>query len=209
MSDGNCLFRSIADQIYGDSNKHSYLRKLVITYMKEHEEYIKLFLDDDDETFDDYVMKMSSDGEWGDNVELFCLSQVCHVNIVVHQVEGPRFVIKYESNDTNDNNNKIAHISYHGECHYNSVRNTDDDDDKPAIDYHQQNFLKSNDNDKSHKNDDDKSNKKQITTKKTKALSKKETRKLKKGINDNINTKNDDNNNVNDNLSKAISEITI
>lgn len=199
LSDGNCLFRSIADQIYGDSNKHSDLRQRVIKYMKENEEYIKLFIDDDS-TFDDYVELMSSDGEWGDNVELFCLSQVCHINIVVHQVEGPRFVIKYESNDINDNNNKIAHISYHGACHYNSVRNTDDDDDKPAIDYHQQNFLKSNDNDES--------NKKQITTKKTKALSKKETRKLKKGTNNNINTKNDDNN-VNDNLSKAISEITI
>ena len=146
-SDGNCLFRAIGDQVYGDSNKYQSLRDSVVAYMKQHEEYFTSFIEDD-EKFDDYVEKMSKDGEWGSEIELVILSRILVVDIIVHQVDGPRYVIKYESSEgidsacLNKNTKQIpreAHISYHGACHYNSIRMIDDDDDRPAVEYHTKN----------------------------------------------------------------------
>jgi len=148
--DGNCLFRAIADQVFGDSNKYQSLRDSVVAYMKQHEEYFTSFIEDD-EKFDDYVEKMSRDSEWGGQMELVILSRLLVIDIVVHQVDGPRYVIKYESPESpegfhsaciNKNTKQIpreAHISYHGACHYNSIRMIDDDDSRPAVEYHTKN----------------------------------------------------------------------
>lgn len=48
------------------------------------------------------------------------------VNIYVHQVDGPRFVV------AGDEAKRSIHLSYHGEYHYNSVRAADDNDDGSA-----------------------------------------------------------------------------
>lgn len=33
LEDGNCLFRAVADQVYGDSNEYDSVRQLCIDYM--------------------------------------------------------------------------------------------------------------------------------------------------------------------------------
>ena len=62
-------------------------------------------------------------GEWGGHLELYAASQSLHVNIVVHQSSSsaPRFILSCE-NPTRD-----IHVSYHGECHYNSLHSTTKD----------------------------------------------------------------------------------
>ena len=56
-------------------------------------------------------------GEWGGHQELYAASQCLHVNIIVHQCSrtAPRFILPCENATRNIN------LSYHGECHYNSV----------------------------------------------------------------------------------------
>ena len=61
-------------------------------------------------------------GEWGGNPELYAASQCLGVNIYVHQVHTPTYIISSEKAT------KDIHISYHGECHYNSVRLANDPD---------------------------------------------------------------------------------
>ena len=71
--------------------------------------------------------------EWGGHQELYAASQVFGVNIIVHQTsEGSsRFVIR--SMDISvDRKVTDIHLSYHGECHYNSIRRLDDFDAVPA-----------------------------------------------------------------------------
>lgn len=33
LEDGNCLFRAVADQVYGDSDEHDLVRQMCIDYM--------------------------------------------------------------------------------------------------------------------------------------------------------------------------------
>ena len=56
-------------------------------------------------------------GEWGGHQELYAASQSLHVNIIVHQCSrtAPRFILPCETATRSIN------LSYHGECHYNSV----------------------------------------------------------------------------------------
>ena len=48
------------------------------------------------------------------------------LNIYVHQVDGPRFIIN------SDHATRNIHLSFHGECHYNSVRSSSDPGGTPA-----------------------------------------------------------------------------
>jgi hypothetical protein len=81
-------------------------------------------------------MYCSESGEWGGHPELYAASQCLGVNIVVHQAEGPRFVLTCELSQSQSQSQSKAprdvHLSYHGECHYNSVRLGGDPDIGPA-----------------------------------------------------------------------------
>ncbi|SMY27520.1 unnamed protein product [Zymoseptoria tritici ST99CH_1A5] len=43
--DGNCLFNALSDQLYGHQNEHANIRSRVISYMREHADYYKQFID--------------------------------------------------------------------------------------------------------------------------------------------------------------------
>lgn len=122
--DGNCLFRSLADQLTGKQDDHLVFRFKVMCYIEQQRDHFTLFMEDD-EDFDDYVSRMKTTREWGGHQELYAASQTLRVNIVVHQadyINAPRFVLQCE-NATRD-----IHLSYHGDCHYNSVRSALDVD---------------------------------------------------------------------------------
>jgi hypothetical protein len=127
--DGNCLFRSFADQLTGLETNHFEFRKTVMDYIEQHAEHFSLFMEDD-EPFDDYVERMRNPCEWGGHQELYAASQVLGVNIVVHQVNAARFILNSEMPAARD-----IHLSYHGEVHYNSVRSIHDPDipNQPAM----------------------------------------------------------------------------
>ena len=69
-------------------------------------------------------------GEWGGHQELYAASQSLHVNIVVHQCSdtAPRFILSC------DTATRDIHLSYHGECHYNSVHHLTNLEDNKDID---------------------------------------------------------------------------
>jgi len=116
--DGNCLFRSVADQLTGNADgMHMDVRRKVMDYIAAHKDHFSLFIEDD-EPFDDYVERMRETREWGGDKELYAASQLFAVNVVVHQADAarPRYVLQC------DRARRDIHVSYHGECHYNSVR---------------------------------------------------------------------------------------
>ena len=56
-SDGNCLFRAVADQIAGDEGDHISLRERTVAHMRANPDDFSPFVEDD-ETFDDYLERM-------------------------------------------------------------------------------------------------------------------------------------------------------
>lgn len=73
--------------------------------------------------------RMRQDAEWGGQQELYAAAQCLTVDIYVHQVNAPRFIILCDGIATNNSmiQRKSIHISFHGECHYNSIRLISDD----------------------------------------------------------------------------------
>lgn len=112
--DGNCMFRAVADQLEGDSLQHAKYRQKCVDHIEQHKDHFGMFIEDD-EDFIHYTSRLRTAGEWGGYQELVAVSQCCAVSVVVHQLDAPRYVIP------NDRTTRVIHLSYHGECHYNSV----------------------------------------------------------------------------------------
>lgn len=124
--DGNCLFRSLSDQLTGKSDDHVKIRNDICDYIELHEDHYSVFVDEDeDECFEAYVDRMRTFGEWGGHVELHAACQCLLINVFVHQVDGPRYILRCDDTSLAC---RTLHLSYHGDCHYNSVRRRDDPD---------------------------------------------------------------------------------
>lgn len=55
--DGNCLFRSIADQLLGNPEQHGTIREKIVTYISDNKDHFSLFIEDD-EKIEDYLVRM-------------------------------------------------------------------------------------------------------------------------------------------------------
>lgn len=60
-------FRSLSDQIYGTSDYHDLVREEIVYQLKSQPESYANFVP---MAYGDYLKKMSTNGEWGDNVTL-------------------------------------------------------------------------------------------------------------------------------------------
>lgn len=61
---GNCMFRSLSDQLYGTMERHMEIRQRIVDYMVQHSDHFSLFIEDD-EPFVDYIARMRTSREWG------------------------------------------------------------------------------------------------------------------------------------------------
>lgn len=127
-ADGNCLFRSLSDQLYHDNGmKHDLVRHDVCQHLSNNKEEFRHFLlmnDDDEDILDieEYIEKIMEDGEWGGNVEIVVASRVYKRNVIVFSVEydNGALSIMCEEKEANDSGDDL-YLSYHGNDHYNSV----------------------------------------------------------------------------------------
>ena len=117
-ADGNCFFRALADQRFGDEGRHEELRKMVVAAIRRREEDYAPFVEDD-EDFESYVERMSRDGEWAGHLEVSAAAGVLGVGVCIHQSGSPRWVSGAEATDERC---RTYHVSYEGCDHYNSVR---------------------------------------------------------------------------------------
>ena len=72
--DGNCLFRSISDQLHGEESFHKEYRKLAVENIKKNQDFYSMFLEDG-QSLEKHIKNMSEDGTWGGDFELVALSQ--------------------------------------------------------------------------------------------------------------------------------------
>ncbi|XP_027193013.1 OVARIAN TUMOR DOMAIN-containing deubiquitinating enzyme 7 isoform X2 [Cicer arietinum] len=126
-ADGNCFFRSLADQLEGNEEEHRKYRSMVVKHILDNQETFEPFIEDEVQ-FDEYCQTMENDGTWAGHMELQAASLVTHSNICIHRNMFPRWYIR----NFDDRGVRMVHLSYHDGEHYNSVRLKDDPCDGPA-----------------------------------------------------------------------------
>ena len=114
--DGNCQFRSLADQLFGTMERHEEVRRMAIHQLKTESDLYKPYVPED---FDQYVRTMSKDGEWGDHVTLQAVADLYGRKICVLSSYKTNFIIDIKPQKTL--HSRVLWLSFWAEVHYNSL----------------------------------------------------------------------------------------
>ncbi|OIT39330.1 PREDICTED: OTU domain-containing protein 5-like [Nicotiana attenuata] len=115
LEDGNCLFRAVADQVYGDSEAYDLVRQMCIDYMERERDHFSQFIT---EGFTSYCKRKRRDKVYGNNVEIQALSEMYNrpIHIYSYSIEPMNtFHGSYNSDSP------PIRLSYHHGNHYNSL----------------------------------------------------------------------------------------
>lgn len=115
--DGNCLFRSFSDQVYGTPDHHALVRDRCSRYIASERNYFEQFVT---EPFDQFLDRMCREGEWGDDVEIEALSEIydCRVEIYAPYSQTPMRTFHETCDGTWPS---PIRLQYEGHSHYNSL----------------------------------------------------------------------------------------
>ncbi|KFD50133.1 hypothetical protein M514_08972 [Trichuris suis] len=114
-ADGACMFRAVADQVYGDEDMHNMVRKLCINYMIKNADYFSQFVTED---FGEYVARKSQETAHGNHVELQAIAEMYNRPIEVYQYNTTPINTFFTNSSASA---APIRLSYHRSSHYNSV----------------------------------------------------------------------------------------
>ena len=117
--DGNCLFRAVAHQLYGNEEHHWMIRQHCLDYVESEREYFAQYIIGGLQSFHIYVARKREDGVWGDDVEIQALSEIYDRPIEVYAYSKVPMRTFHESHE-NESAQPIR-LSYHGKSHFNSI----------------------------------------------------------------------------------------
>ena len=115
--DGNCLFRSVSHQLYGDESFHMLIREASMRYISLEREYFCQFMIGGAEKFDEYLAQMSRSGAWGDDIEIQAMSEIYNKPFNIFAYSSLPIRTFHEDHGQG----RAIRLAYHGQCHYNSV----------------------------------------------------------------------------------------
>lgn len=115
--DGNCLFRSVSHQLYGDDSYHLLIRETSMRYISLERDYFSQFMIGGLEKFDDYLTQMSRSGAWGDDIEIQAMSEIYNKAFNIFAYSSVPIRTFHED----QGEGQAIRLAYHGQCHYNSV----------------------------------------------------------------------------------------
>ena len=163
--DGNCCFRALSDQMFGNESQHLDFRKRVCQYIRqnrdEFEPFVAALIDDDEEeeqnsngnvnkpkkssflsankkldAFEKYIKNLEQPGTYADNGCLVAFARLYQLNINIHQLAMPIWTIS--GVDKKMQPIRELHLSYHNGEHYSSIRPLGDNSRTPTnINFHQ------------------------------------------------------------------------
>ncbi|KAJ9188648.1 hypothetical protein P3X46_000023 [Hevea brasiliensis] len=115
LEDGNCLFRAVADQVYGDSEVCHSIRQMCIDYMERERDHFSQFIT---EGFTSYCKRKRRDKVYGNNVEIQALSEMYNRPIHIYSYSTEPINIFHGGYNTDT---PPIRLSYHHGNHYNSL----------------------------------------------------------------------------------------
>lgn len=118
--DGNCLFRALSDQLFGDETHHGEIRQNIVKFLDGNAARFSGFVGEFNETFEQYISRMAQDGCFGGHMEIVACAELYKRRVVIYQAET-LFVVNPLSLPETDYKNMV-HIVYHTWEHYSSAR---------------------------------------------------------------------------------------
>ncbi|OVA10037.1 Ovarian tumor [Macleaya cordata] len=115
LEDGNCLFRAVADQVYGDTEAYDLTRQMCIDYMERERDHFSQFIT---EGFTSYCKRKRRDKVYGNNVEIQALSEMYNRPIHIYSYSTEPINTFHGSYNTDT---PPIRLSYHHGNHYNSL----------------------------------------------------------------------------------------
>ncbi|KAA6399744.1 MAG: hypothetical protein EZS28_004733 [Streblomastix strix] len=110
---GNCLFHALNDQLGGIFHDVHILRTMVVQNLLAHSEQFREFFDED-ESLEDYMERMRTDGEWGDGRLFGSIEQLFNTRIEIYIPGEPLF-------SEGDQYQRTVRLGFIGNCHYVSI----------------------------------------------------------------------------------------
>ncbi|NP_001314694.1 OTU domain-containing protein 5b [Danio rerio] len=115
--DGACLFRAVADQIYGDQDMHDVIRKQCMDYLTKNADYFSSYVTED---FTTYINRKRKNNCHGNHIEMQAMAEMFNRPVEVYQYGIEPINIFHGIQENNDD---PIRVSYHKNIHYNSVVN--------------------------------------------------------------------------------------
>jgi len=119
--DGSCLFRAVADQVYGDQEMHDAARRLAMDYIHQNADYFAQYITEDIET---YVRRKRFPGVHGNHLEVQALSELYSRPIHIYCYSAEPINIFQTLNQQHSKSELInapIRLCYHRGTHYNSL----------------------------------------------------------------------------------------
>lgn len=122
QGDGNCQFRAISMNLYGNQEQHMVVRGKVVNHMLQHRDEFQPFLNED---WDRYIRDMKKSGTWGDELTLKACCDAYQILISVITSDEQHWFNRYEPQDklkTYKGSKREMFLTYIAPVHYNTIR---------------------------------------------------------------------------------------
>ncbi|XP_011255478.1 OTU domain-containing protein 5-B isoform X5 [Camponotus floridanus] len=113
--DGACLFRAVADQVYGDQEMHGIVRKHCMDYISSNQEFFSHFVAED---FSTYVDRKRQEYVHGNHIEMQAMSEMYNRSIQLYSYSTEPINIFHTMVESD---NEPIRLSYQRNSHYNSI----------------------------------------------------------------------------------------
>jgi hypothetical protein len=134
--DGNCLFRSVSDQVYGTPDHHALVRSSCMDYIESEARYFMPYIEGGEEGFRRYIAAKRLDGTWGDDPEIQACCELYNRSAEIWAFDGEagaqRLRTFHEVPSGGGRALLPMRLSFYGGGHYDSIRCLEDDDDDDA-----------------------------------------------------------------------------
>ena len=128
LPDGNCLFRCVADRVYGDAEMHDVVRRLCLDHIERERDHFSAYMTQD---FDAYVRRKRRDRVFGNHLEMQAISEIYNRPVHVFDARGDGEAPMNAFSVATTEGEEIAQVgaplrlSYHGRNHYNVIIDPD------------------------------------------------------------------------------------
>merc|ERR1712025_738555 len=116
--DGACLFRAVADQLYGDEEMHQAVRTQCMDYIERNADYFSQYVTED---FDEYVRRKRRSHVHGNHLEIQALAEMYCRPIHIYYYSAEPINIFQHIPQSESEVSIPMRLCYHRGVHYNSL----------------------------------------------------------------------------------------